>query len=381
MTNKGGIFLTLFGAVFLAVGVVMGFFSIASMRKAEGMLKWNESPAKILSCELERHRGNKGGVSYKVTAQYQYEVDGVQYKNNRVSLSSGFDNIGSFHRDLYNRLKKNKVGSQPFSCWINPSNAADSILVRKPRIPMLMFKALFVLIFGSVGLAIALSGVFMALTPNTSSENFQQPRIRMRGASSYKVGIAVAVYWNAFTLWMTWKALIVFTAAELPLYFWGFTASGVISAMIAVYMVMRFNKYGISFFEMSPLPGVLGGPVSGSIRIPKQVNTEDGFELTLQCIHQYTTRSGKNSTTHRDVLWDDSCHIDSVYNYGSEIVLPVKFAVPFNKPATSAAGKRNGHYWQLKAKAKSPGIDYRAVFDLPVKRTNQSSESYQQEHR
>ncbi|WP_442777260.1 hypothetical protein, partial [Sphaerotilus montanus] len=45
--------------------------------------------------------------------------------------------------------------------------------------------------------------------------------------------------------------------------------------------------------------GVLGGPVNGTIRIPATVETEKGFDLTLQCIHQYRTRSGKNSTTHR----------------------------------------------------------------------------------
>ncbi|MDA3923679.1 MAG: DUF3592 domain-containing protein [Kiritimatiellae bacterium] len=376
MKKKGGIFLTLFGAVFLAVGVVMGFFSISAMLNAERMLKWDECPARVISCDLERHRGDKGSVSYKVVADYEYEVNGVKYKNNRVTLSNGSDNIGSFHRDLHKLLKKKKVGNKPVSCWVNPVNPAESILVKEPRISLLMFKALFVLVFGSVGLAIVLSGMFMFLVPDTSSEKFQQPSIRMRGGASHKVAVAVALYWNAFTLWMTWKALVIFALADIPLYFWLFTASGVISATIAGYMLLRFNKYGISAFELSPFPGVLGGSVSGSIRISRVVEANGGFELTLQCIHQYTTRSGKNSTTHRDVIWDDNRHVDSVYNYGTEMVLPVKFAVPYNKPATTVAGNSNGHYWQLKVKAKTPGIDYVAVFDVPVKHTSASVDNY-----
>jgi len=376
MNKKGSIFLILFGAVFLAVGAGMGWFAVVSMLKAQHMLKWDECEAEVVSCKLERHSGSKGGSTYSVLAQYQYKIKGIEYKGNRVSLSTGSDNIGSFHQDLYRHLNNSKKGNKTVSCWVNPENAVDSILVRTPRIPMLLFKALFVLVFGAVGLAITLSGILRLLTPDTAAEGYQKQRIRMQGAGAYKVAIAVALYWNAFTLWMTWKALLVFTVAVLPLYFWSLAVSGLIPAAIALYMLMKLNKYGVSFFEMSPLPGVLGGLVSGSIRIPKPVDAVGGFELTLQCIHQYTTKSGKNSTTHKDVLWDETDHIDSAYNYGAEMVLPVKFGIPFSKHPTTVTGNTNGYYWQLKTGAKTPGIDYSALFYVPVKHTEQSSELF-----
>ncbi len=379
MRGKGGIFLALFGSVFFAVGAGMGVFSVRSMLQAERMLQWKACSAKILACELQSHRGDKGSLSYSVHARYEYEVNGVNYQNDRVALSSGSDNIGSFQSDTYRLLEKSRSAGLPVTCWVNPENASDAILIREPRIPLIMFKALFVLIFGSAGLAISLAGILAALTPDTSAESFVQPRIRMRGASAHKVAVAVAVYWNAFTIWMTWKSLVVLAVAEIPLYFWLLPLSGVIPALIAGYMLLRLNKYGISFFEMAPLPGVLGGPVSGNIRLPKPVEAQAGFELKLQCVHQYTTRSGKNSSTHTDVLWEESCRVDTLYNYGTEMVLPVKFAVPYSKPATNTAGNSNGYYWQLKVRAQTPGIDYNAVFDVPVKHTPQSSESYQEE--
>jgi hypothetical protein len=94
--------------------------------------------------------------------------------------------------------------------------------------------------------------------------------------------------------------------------------------------------------------------------------------VTLQCVHQYTSRSGKNSTTHRDVLWEEARHIDGNVAYGDETMLPVRFAVPYERPATTVAGGSNGYYWQLKATAAAPGIDYKAVFDVPVRHTPQS---------
>ncbi len=130
--------------------------------------------------------------------------------------------------------------------------------------------------------------------------------------------------------------------------------------------MLRINKYGISYFEISPVPGVLGGPVTGNIRIPKSVQANNGFELELQCIHQYTTRSGKNSTKHKDVLWDAHEHVGTVYNYGTEVVVPVSFHAPYNMPATSALGGSNGNYWQLNVKAKAQGMDYYAVFDVAL---------------
>lgn len=380
MRKKSGLFLTLFGSVFLGVGVVMGFFSIKLIEEAASMRSWNECKARLTRCELSSHRGSKGGTTYKVIAEYKYSVGGKEYIGDRVGLSSGSDNIGSFHQDQYRRLRNAKEKNEPVTCWVNPGNPMDSILVRKPRPSLVVFKMLFVLVFGAVGLGICSSGVFSMLTPNTASEDFLQNRIRMRGAHLHKSAVGVAVLWNFFALWMLYKLVVILSPAGMPHFLWAACLSGVLPIVIALYLVMRINKYGVSFLELSPVPGVLGGPVTGNIRIPKNVQADDGFELTLQCIHQYTTRSGKNNSTHKDVLWDCRELIETVYNYGSEVVVPVNFHAPYNVPASSAPGGSNGHYWQLKVKAKTSGIDYNAVFDVPVKYTAQSHKEYTSEN-
>lgn len=377
MANRGGaFFLMLFGAIFLAVGGVMGFLSLRTLDRAQAMKRWKETPARVVSCDLQRNRGSKGGYTYCAKATYRYAVNGVAYTADRVSLHTGSDNIGDFHQQTHNRLKRCLDKNEETVCWVDPDNPAEAVLIRKPRLEMLIFMQLFVLAFGGAGLGIVLAGLARLLQPSApAAETAGQGQIRMRGASSYRVAGALALAWNGYTGWFLWRAFSVMAPEPLPWWLWLMALTGAIPAVVAGYLIGRFRKFGMSVFEMSPMPGVLGGPVNGMIRIPAKVETEAGFDLTLQCIHQYTTRSGKNSTTHHDVLWEDAHHIDGGgYSYGEETMLPVRFSAPYGSPATTVAGGSNGYYWQLKAAAAAPGIDYLAVFDVPVRHTPQSAE-------
>ncbi len=377
MASKGGaVFLMLFGSVFLAVGVVMCVLSLRTLRRAEAVKQWRETPARIVSCDLQTSRGSKGGYTYEARATYQYDVGGSTYTSERVSLHSGSDNVGDFQQRTYEMLKRSRGGVEDTVCWVNPANPADAILIRKPRLEMLVFMQLFVLAFGGVGLGIFLSALNALLKPSAQATSATgQGLIRMRGTSAHRVAGAFAVIWNGYVGWFLWQSYQAFAPEPLPWWLWLMALAGAIPIAVAGYLIGRHRKFGVSVFEMSPLPGVLGGPVNGTIRIPAKVETAEGFDVTLQCVHQYTSRSGKNSTTHRDVLWEEARHIDGNVAYGDETMLPVRFAVPYERPATTVAGGSNGYYWQLKATAAAPGIDYKAVFDVPVRHTPQSRPS------
>ena len=118
MRKKRGIFLIIFGSIFLGVGLVMGFFSVRRIEEAVSMRSWNECMAKLSRCELLSHRGSKGGTTYKVEAEYRYTLKGKEYTGDRVGFSTGSDNIGSFHQDQYRRLKaaKKKGREQRWLC-------------------------------------------------------------------------------------------------------------------------------------------------------------------------------------------------------------------------------------------------------------------------
>jgi hypothetical protein len=375
--NKSAFLAILLGIIILGIGVVVGYFSSRTLISARAMKTWREVSATVVSCDLQVSHGSKGGPTYQARATYQYEVDGVRHTGNRVSLHTGSDNVGSFQRRVHADLKQRMERKQPAVCWVNPADPNESVLIRKPRMELLILMQLFVMIFGGAGLAILLTGVAALFQPSVQADSLEgQGRIRMRGASSHRVAGVLAVAWNGYAGWFLWTAAHIVSPEQVPWFLWLFAASGIVPAGVASYLIGRFRKFGVSVFEMSPMPGVLGGPVTGTIQIPAKVETTDGFDVSLRCIHQYTTRSGKSSTTHCDVLWEDARHLDAGYAMGETTMLPVRFAVPYEEPATTVAGGKNGYYWRLSAKAAAPGIDYKAVFDVPVMHTRQSSPSF-----
>jgi hypothetical protein len=377
MSRAGAFFLMLFGSLFLAGGIVAAALTLRGLERAQDVKGWRQAPATIQTCELARHRGSKGGCTYEVKATYRYEVDGVSHTGDRVWLGSGSDNIGDFHQRAYAELQRGRDGVEPTVCWVNPRDPADAVLIRKPRLELLFFYQLFVLAFGGAGLGVVLAGLVALFQPSAPKQAFEggTGQLRMRGASSHRVAAALALAWNGYVGWFLWRAWQVAAPEPLPWWFWLFALTGAIPAAIAFYLVGRMRKFGVSVLEMSPLPGVLGGPVGGTIRIPAAVVTEAGFTVKLQCVHQYTTGSGKHRSTHRDVLWEEARHIDRPLACGDETMLQVRFSAPYELPATTVAGGRNGYYWQLTASAAAPGIDYKAVFDVPVRHTAQSSQA------
>ncbi len=160
------------------------------------MLAWNETPATVLTCDLDSSSDSDGGTTCRVKATYQYEAHGAQYTGDRVSLHSGSDNIGSFHHRTYARLNDCMNRNQPTVCWVNPQNSADAILVRKPHPEMIIFFQLFTLAFGGAGLAVVLAGVYVGgeLRRVEAGDGL----IRMRGTSPHRAWMAVALLWNGY---------------------------------------------------------------------------------------------------------------------------------------------------------------------------------------
>jgi hypothetical protein len=375
--NKGVWGQAVIGLALLAVGVGMGYFSHRTLSRVEAMKSWVRTSARIVSCELLRTRGSKGGYSYEARATYRYAFGGVEHTGSRVSPHAGADNIGDFQRRTHEALMRAKDGVEAAECWVNPADPSEAVLVRSLRPELLAFMQLFVVVFGGAGLAIVLAGVAALAQPaDTESPGGGQGRIRMRGSSAHGVAGALALAWNGYVGWFLWRVAMILAPEPVPSWLWLMALPGLVPAAVAGYLVARLRKFGVSVFEMAPMPGVLGGPVSGTVRIPAHVEAESGFELGLQCVHQYSSGSGKQRSTRRDVLWEETRHLDGGHAYGDETMLPVRFAVPYERPATTVPGGHNGYYWQLKVSAAAPGIDYKAVFDVPVRHTQQSSPAF-----
>jgi hypothetical protein len=137
----------------------------------------------------------------------------------------------------------------------------------------------------------------------------------------------------------------------------------------AVRSVLRLRRYGVSRFELSTLPGVIGHSLAGTVRISEALRPDGGFAVTLCCLRRYVTGSGKNRSTSETIFWQDERRIQGVGT-----TLPVAFAIPADARATDERNASDRILWRLTVTADVPGVDYAAVFEVPVFRTAASDQ-------
>jgi hypothetical protein len=132
---------------------------------------------------------------------------------------------------------------------------------------------------------------------------------------------------------------------------------GVVMLVWAMRLRRRFREYGESRFVMAPVPGQVGGALTGAIHIDKPIPPEL-VALELECIKR-TTRGVWHSLTVWDrTLWrsEQTSMSDST---GS---VPVAFMIAPDCRPTDDSNPKSRIVWRLSARAGQ----YRAEFEVPV---------------
>ncbi len=392
--------MVVFSLPFAGVGVGMLIWMAFTFTTYLGMRSWQGAQARILSADLvsSTSSSSDGGssTSYKATATYTYTFDGKEYTSNRVTAQSGSDSVGNFQKRAHQELKEYVKSKELYSCYVNPADPSEAVLYRGLRIEMLGFQALFGLVFGGVGFGLMIYGIRSLRTRKAATEltasNPEEPWLwrqewadgRIR--SGTKVGmigtIVFAVIWNAISC----PILFVLPGEvskgnHLALIGLIFPLVGLGMVIAAVYQIMKWMKYGESVFEMTTVPGALGGPLEGIIRTKVNIRPEEGFRLQLSCLNRVITGSGKNRSSSERILWQDSRTIkhELLERDFSQSAIPVRFAIPYDLKHSSTEHTDSDIVWRLEVTADVPGVDYSAKFEVPVFRTDESSEDYEPE--
>lgn len=181
---------------------------------------------------------------------------------------------------------------------------------------------------------------------------------------------AAVIVWNAFSwfvfiniiLRMEGKSNLVFVVVVL------FPLFGIFMLISAIRETIRWKKFGQSIFEMRSVPGVIGGKLEGNIYSGLKESPSGGVTLTLSCINRITTGTGKNRLVSEKVLWEEKQNVSSGYltQYMGGKIIPVLFNIPSHCISTNYENPQNLIIWRLRADASVPGIDYKAVFEVPV---------------
>lgn len=129
----------------------------------------------------------------------------------------------------------------------------------------------------------------------------------------------------------------------------------------AVRDIYRWWRSRQSVFEMTSVPGSIGGELTGSVRARVTPSSEEAFRVRLVC----EQNPGLGGT--RDALWQPEYMVG-----GQEVALsalyaavPVRFEIP-QACRPSSFRLRNAIEWRLEVVSTSGGGHYRASFRVPV---------------
>ena len=145
----------------------------------------------------------------------------------------------------------------------------------------------------------------------------------------------------------------------------------------AIRAALRLKRFGKTYFEMASLPFSPGNRVAGAIHIHLDRDVHHGVDLKLCCSRNVVTGAGKERSTHKMPLWEESKNVPptSLARGPLDTVIPVEFTIPSDALQSDHDDPNDQIQWSLKVNANVPGGNYSDEFELPVFRTAQSTEA------
>jgi hypothetical protein len=99
------------------------------------------------------------GRNNETKASYRYRWNDIPFEGTRVHVAPFNDNIGDYHTQLQQRLRRIKDSSQPLPIWVNPANPAQAVIDREMRWGLFALMTGFCSIFILIGLAVGSAGL------------------------------------------------------------------------------------------------------------------------------------------------------------------------------------------------------------------------------
>lgn len=389
---KGGVFLALFGLPFLLGGCATGFLAVRMIVQYRAAQSWAEVPAWIQTVELDSSSSDDG-TTYRVECTYRYIFNGREYTGGRVGLATMSDNIGSWHADMHRRLKAAYQRERSVPCFVNPERPDEALLDRELRFGLLAFLLLFAAIFGGVGTLLIVGAVYgtrhVRREQKLQAAHPDEPWLHHEAWTSRVVrpdlGTKAVAAWIFALFWNGVSApALVFLPREimekhnyLALLGLIFPLVGAGLLVYAIRATIQRRKFGASRLELETLPGIIGGPLRGTLVLAGETAWMQEVHARLRCIHSRRVRRGKGRSTEETTLWWYSRTLQPPpATFGqAEVRLPIAFQVPYDCRPSDNSDPNDGIKWQLEVRAAVPGVDLALDFEVPVFRTSESDPS------
>ena len=382
---RGRIFITLFALPFFGVGVWMLWSVSSTLYDAWEMRGWQPTEARLLGAGYNTHSGDDSNT-YEAYASYTYTYFAQTYTGDRVSLSSGADNIGDHQQDTGRQLSAAMSRNATITVWVNPDNPSEAIIDREIRWGLIGFKSIFLFVFGGVGLGLM---IFVWRAPKEKDKSrpeyqdapwllnndWQTATVRSSSKSAMWAAWAFAAIWNLISAPTPFLAYeeIVEKQNYLGIAALLFPIVGIGLIAWAIKRTQEWRRFGATPVVLDPFPGSIGGHVGGTINTNLPYDSTHRFLLTLTSIHSYMSGSGDDRSRKERAMWQDEvvAHTESS---GTGTRLVFRFDVPDGLTESEAEQSGDDYYlWRLDLSADLPGTDVDRSFEIPVYATATAS--------
>jgi hypothetical protein len=169
-----------------------------------------------------------------------------------------------------------------------------------------------------------------------------------------------------------------------PLFALIFPAVGIYLIVYALRPLRSQWRYGECFFQMTSVPGALGGTLEGWIETGARFRPRQGLQLRLACVRRTVHGAGDDQRANETVLWRDEQIFKNETDFPEpepgHARIPVNFKLPADQPECFARGNESVS-WRLEVKARMAGPNFKAKFDVPVFRVAAPNSQVENEQR
>ena len=138
----------------------------------------------------------------------------------------------------------------------------------------------------------------------------------------------------------------------------------------AVHLALRYVRLGTSRLTLERVPCMLGEHLEATLTPARPIPGVQSLELTLRCVEERTEVQRRGNKSHHTVV-HYALHTQLLTVEASALAegraLPLSLPLPSDVPElTTCLTAEAPRYWELECRAARPGVDYRAVFLVPV---------------
>lgn len=354
----GRLLLGILGCLFLVAGsTIFYFLTVRTFFQVQSARHWVETPAVVVASEVKSHSGSKGST-YSVHITYRYEVNGRSHQADRYDFLGG--SFSGYNGKA--KIVRQYPPGRKITCFVNPANPADAVLVRG-FVPMMLIFGLLLpvtfIAFGAGMIAVLLRGQTVRGTYTPDQPSYSSPgpvELKPKVSPILKVvgAVLIALFWNGIDSVFVWQAVKGWQQGHPDYFLTIFLIPFVLIGLALIGAIFYFllalgNPRPVLALSSSCIP--LGGQLSVDWKLMGRAEAVQRLRLWLEGREEAVYQRGTSTYTDKAVFTSipiaDSTSAFEIESGRCTVTLPASTMHSFK-------AKYNRIIWTLKLSGEIP---------------------------